>query len=77
MESRGITEKNIMEKCENLDLDGRRQVLKYLVKFHFKVAEGADGSRIDLSKIPENELLGLYSFVNALDVIHNSFKNKI
>lgn len=76
-ENRAVIEMKIMANCQKLEKDNRMMVLRYLTIEHIKVAEGADGTRINLAVLSTEQLDKLYILTTSLMEIQTMLSDKI
>jgi hypothetical protein len=57
-----------MSKCSNYTRQQNAAILKYLIELGVKVSESADGTRINLDKLTDQQIAGLKSKIDEIDV---------
>jgi len=58
----------IMKKCDNFTRQQNITILKFLIEINAKISQSADGSRINLDTLTDQQIAGLKSKINEIDV---------
>jgi len=56
----------IMEKCDNFTRQQNIAILKYLIELNVKISQSADGSRINLDMLTDQQIADLKSKVDEI-----------